>query len=462
MTTAVIEVVNPATGRVVSTWPEAGPDEVAAAVAAAARVAPSWAATPVDERVAVLERLADLLADEADAIVREVSTEMGMPVASARVTQVDLCARSLRSTAAAARDFGWRTEHPGFVVDQVPAGVVAAITPWNVPLYQVVTKVGPALAAGCTVVLKPSEVAPSAVLRFAALAARAGLPDGALGVVVGRGPTTGEALVTDDRVRVVSFTGSLAAGRRVGSLAGQGIKRVALELGGKSASLVLNDADLDLAVPAAVRSAFFNSGQACNAPTRLLVPHARFDEACARTVDTVATLALGDPQDPATTLGPLVSAAARDRVAGVVQDAVARGARVLVGGTKPPVGLPAGVVADAYLSPTVLVDVDPAGPVAQEEVFGPVLVMIPHDGDDDAVRLANATPYGLSAEVWSPDPERVAAVAGRLAAGQVKVNGVRARERTGAPFGGFGLSGVGRELGPWGLAEFCEPRAVLS
>jgi acyl-CoA reductase-like NAD-dependent aldehyde dehydrogenase len=309
------------------------------------------------------------------------------------------------------------------------------------------------LAAGCAVVLKPSELAPTGPEKFVELGITAGVPAAVIGLVHGRGAITGEALVTADGIDVVSFTGSTAAGGRVGALAAERIRRVALELGGKSAGVVLDDADLDEVVPRAVRAAFLNTGQACNAPTRLLYPRraqAQVEALAAATVDATAV-------GPGTDLGPLAGTAQHARVAGFITRALADGARV-VGGTVPGTD----DLAPPYVSPLVLADVARDAEIAREEVFGPVLVLLPYDDDSDAIALANATEYGLSAEIWGTDPARIATVATGLRAGQVKVNGVRTRTRPGAPFGGFGRSGIGRELGEWGLAEFLEVKAVLA
>jgi acyl-CoA reductase-like NAD-dependent aldehyde dehydrogenase len=449
-----IEVVSPIDGTVVACVRETAPADVQRVVDAARVAAPAWARTPVEERAAVLDRWADAVLAAGEEIAAAVTREMGMPTALARVTQVELVATVLRSTAALAREFGWTQQHDGFEVHHVPAGVVAAITPWNMPIYQCATKLAPALAAGCAVVLKPSELAPTGPTRFVELGLGAGIPADVLGLVHGYGPTTGEALVAADGVDVVSFTGSGAAGARVGSLAALGIRRVALELGGKSAGIVLDDADLDDVLPRAVRAAFLNTGQACNAPTRLLYPRAEQARVEAAAAATVAAMRVGDPTRTDTDLGPLVSLRQHERVSGFVERALADGARIVAG---EPGEHPA-----PYFPPIVLADVGRDAEIAREEVFGPVLVLLPYDDDADAVALANATDYGLSAEVWGTDPARIAAVAGELRVGQVKVNGVRTRTRSGAPFGGFGRSGVGRELGEWGLLEFCEVRAVLS
>jgi acyl-CoA reductase-like NAD-dependent aldehyde dehydrogenase len=449
-----IEVISPIDGAVVATIVETAPSDVQAVVDAARAAAPAWARTPVEQRAAVLERWADAVLAAGDELAAAVTREMGMPSALARITQVDLVASVLRNTATLAREFPWAQQHDGFEVQHVAAGVVAAITPWNMPVYQCATKLAPALVAGCGVVIKPSELAPTAATRFVQLGLEAGVPAGVLGLVHGYGPTTGEALVTAEGIDVVSFTGSGPAGARVGSLAAAAIRRIALELGGKSASIILDDADLDDVLPKAVRAAFLNTGQACNAPTRLLYPRAEQARVEAAAAATVAAITVGDPTVAGIELGPLVSVRQHERVTGFVDRALAAGARVVAGGGddhKAP-----------YLAPVVLADVARDAEIAREEVFGPVLVLLPYDDDADAAALTNDTAYGLSAEVWGSDPARIASLARELRVGQVKVNGVRTRTRAGAPFGGFGRSGVGRELGEWGLLEFLEVRAVLA
>lgn len=449
----MIDVVSPTTGEVVAQVEPADAAAVDAAVSLARQGFPAWSARPVAERADILDRLADLLVADGDEIAAAVSREMGMPLGLAKLVQVDIAATVLRRIGQTARDFAWKEAHQGFTVEHVPVGVVAAVTPWNMPIYQIVAKVGPALAAGCTVVLKPSELAPTSARRFVELAAKAGVPGDALVLVEGPGSPTGEALVAHAGVDAVSFTGSVVAGSRVAALAGAGIRRVALELGGKSAGIVLDDADLAAVVPRAARAALLNSGQACNAPTRMVVPRASLTEVETLVEQTIRAMKVGDPADPTTDLGPLASLRQHERVAGFVQRAVQAGARV-VGGSRGDLPAP-------FMAPILLADVALDAEIAQEEVFGPVIVLFGHDGDADAVRIANSTRYGLSAEVWGTDPARIAAVASGLRAGQVKINGVRTRERPDAPFGGFGLSGVGRELGAWGLSEFLEVKAVL-
>jgi aldehyde dehydrogenase (NAD+) len=339
------------------------------------------------------------------------------------------------------------------LVVREPVGVVAAITPWNYPLHQVVAKVAAALAAGCTVVLKPSEVAPLSAYLLMEIAHDAGLPPGVLNLVPGTGPVVGEALAAHADVDMVSFTGSTAAGRRVAAVAAGTVKRVALELGGKSANLVLPDADLTAAVKVGVANCMLNAGQTCTAWTRMIVPEARYGEAVELAAAAAARYAPGDPTDPATRLGPLVSAAQRERVLGHLRTGVAEGARVVAGGPDADVPNPG-----HYVAATVLADVAPDATAAQEEIFGPVLSVLRYGDEDEAVAIANNSRYGLAGAVWSADPERAVAVARRLRTGQVDVNGGPFNPL--APFGGFKQSGVGRELGPYGLDEFREIKSV--
>ncbi|MFD4250030.1 aldehyde dehydrogenase family protein [Amycolatopsis thermoflava] len=457
---APIPVVNPATEQVVAHVPSATAAEAEAAVTAAVAAWPAWAATPVAERAEFVRKLGDALEGAADDLAAVIATEVGMPRHLALAAQVRVPAEVLRVTATAAAKYPWREPVAAGEVRREPAGVVVAITPWNMPLHQIAAKLGPALVAGCTVVLKPSEVAPLNAYALAELAHEAGIPPGVVNLVTGTGPVAGEALVRDPRVAVVSLTGSVRSGARVAELAAANITRVCLELGGKSANVVLDDAPLDLVVPAAVQQAFFNSGQACNALTRLVVPGNRHDEICERLVETVAALRLGDPFDPAAELGPLISERQRETVRGHVRKALSDGARMLVGGPEAPGDLPVGY----YHRPTVFTGVTPDLALAREEVFGPVLAVQAYPdspGDALAVDLANSTDYGLAAGVWSADPERARAVGTRIRAGQVKINGVRTRDSLDAPFGGYGRSGLGRELGRHGIDEFVEIKSLL-
>ena len=448
-------VVDPATQDVVAVVRGASAADVDAAVRAAAAAQPAWAALPVEARCDVVEALADALAARADDLGALVSVEVGVPLREAVAVQVGLPVAVARATAALGREHAPPDRVDGALVLRDPVGVVAALTPWNFPLHQITAKLAPALVAGCAVVLKPSEAAPLDAHVLAQAAVDAGVPPGVLGLVHG-GPAVGDALVGHERTDAVSFTGSVAVGVAVAQRAAQRVRRTTLELGGKSPNVVLDDVDVAACAPTWVRQAFSNNGQACNALTRLVVPRALLPDVREHVVAATQALVVGDPFEPGTDLGPLASRRGRDRTLGVVERAVDAGARLLCGG-----GVPDGRERGWYVRPAVLDRVHPAAEVAQEEVFGPVLVLQPYDDLDEAVRLADGTPYGLTAGVWSADRERAGAVAARLHVGQVKINGARTRDALLAPFGGYGLSGSGRELGRFGLEEFLEVKAVL-
>ncbi|MFE2099419.1 aldehyde dehydrogenase family protein [Streptomyces sp. PTD9-10] len=448
-----LPVENPATEAEIARVPACGAADVARAVAAAGAAGAGWAATAPAARAGTLLSLRDSLARHHDEMARLITLEMGSPITFSRRVQAGLPLKVLEGFAEAltARPDEERIGHS--LVVREPAGVVGAITPWNYPLHQVIAKVGAALAAGCTVVLKPSELAPLSAYFLTTLIDGLGLPPGVFNLVPGRGTEAGRALAAADGVDVVSFTGSLRAGREVGSVAGAGVKRVCLELGGKSATVVLPDADLATAVTDGVHSALHNAGQTCSARSRLLVPRSRLDE----TVDVVRSALTayrpGDPNDPACRLGPLVSRDQRDRVREYLRAAEATGARRVAGAAQDDV--PA---RGHYVPAGAWTDVPPDAPLAQEEIFGPVLVVLPYEDEPDAIRLANATPYGLAATVWSADRDRATAVARRLRAGQVDIND--AKFNPSAPFGGHGMSGTGRELGPHGIHEFQETKSL--
>lgn len=432
----------------------AGRHEVDAAVAAARTALPAWSATPLAQRTDFLRRIAAELSAQAEALGEAITREVGMPLKLSRRIQVQAPIAAWNAYADIADGFAFESRVGHSIVSREPVGVVACITPWNYPLHQITGKVAPALAAGCTVVLKPSELAPAAAHALARAIEAAGLPAGVFNVVPGRGAVVGEALVGHADVDMVSFTGSTDAGRRVASVAGAGIKRVALELGGKSASVALPDADFAQAMKHALSACFLNSGQTCTAITRVLVPRSREEECLALLKKGAAAFVMGDPCSGDTRLGPLVSAEQRQRVCQYIDAAVADGALRLTGGPGE-----ASVPAQGYfVAPTVLAKVRPDARIAQEEVFGPVLSVIAYDDEDEAVRIANGTRYGLAAAVWSGDRARALALARRLRAGQVDVNG--APFNPAAPFGGFGMSGIGRENGVFGLEEFLEPRAI--
>jgi YVTN family beta-propeller protein len=443
-----ISVVNPATEEVIAEVPAGTPGDADRAVAAARAAFETWGATPPAERGKYLGRIADILSARADELAETISAEVGMPIKIAKMAQVAGPLAHLASHGDLAEEFTWEEQSGGALVVRAPVGVVAAITPWNFPLNQVVNKIAPAILAGCTVILKPSEVAPLTAWAIAEAAEEVGLPPGVFNLVSGFGPVVGEALVRHPDVDMVSFTGSTRAGKQIAALAAESVKRVALEMGGKSANIILEDANLDEALVAGVRACYMNSGQVCVALSRMLVPRSRYDEIVDRVKDIAELVTVGDPKSDVQ-LGPLVSEVQRDRVRSYIDKGVAEGARLVTGGSEAPDGLPTGY----YVRPTVFADVDNSMTIAQEEIFGPVLTIIPYEDEDDAVRIANDTIYGLSGAVWSGDAKRAERVARRLRTGTVRVNqGGRGR----GPFGGFKQSGLGRESGVYGLEEFVE------
>jgi acyl-CoA reductase-like NAD-dependent aldehyde dehydrogenase len=381
-----------------------------------------------------------------------------MPYGLSRAVQVGLPVRTFRTAAELATSLPAEERIGSSLVVREPVGVVAAITPWNYPLHQIVAKVAPALAAGCTVVLKPSEVAPLNAFILAEIIDGLGLPAGVFNLVSGVGPVVGEAIATHPDVDMISFTGSTRAGTRVAELAAPTVKRVALELGGKSANIILDDLEgdeLDTAVRKGVGSAYLNSGQTCTAFTRMLVPAAKHDQIVDIIRDEVENVyTIGDPAANGGRLGPLISDAQRARVRSYIEKGVEEGAQLVVGGADQPEDLPTGY----YVKPTVFAGVDNGMTIAQEEIFGPVLSVIPYEDVDDAVRIANDTPYGLSGGVWGADKEKAQAVARRMRTGQVEVNGGGFNPL--APFGGYKMSGIGRELGKYGLEEFLQVKAM--
>ncbi|MGA6168026.1 aldehyde dehydrogenase family protein [Amycolatopsis magusensis] len=449
-----IDVVNPATEAVIDRVPAGSAADVDAAVAAARRAFDSWSATPAEQRCGYLGQLAAKLEERNRQIAEAITADMGAPVKIAQKVQAGLpavVAASYRDPAVVPE----RGEEVGnSLIVREPIGVVGAITPWNYPLHQIVAKVAPALAAGCTVVLKPSEVAPLAAYLLTEILDEIGLPAGVFNLVSGTGLVVGEAIAAHPGIDMVSFTGSSRAGARVSEVAAGTVKRVALELGGKSPNVILPDADLATAVKAGLSNVYLNSGQTCTALTRMIVHRDQRDEVVGLLAEGAAKFSVGDPADPATKLGPLVSAAQRDRVRGYIRQGIEEGATLVAGGPDAPEGLDQGY----YVRPTVFADVTPEMTIAQEEIFGPVLSVLTYETEDEAVAIANNTPYGLAAAVWAGDAEHATAVARRIRAGQVEVNGGAFNPL--APFGGYKQSGNGRELGRFGLEEFLETKAI--
>lgn len=449
-----IAVVDSRTEEPMGSVPRGAAAEVEKAVTAARTAFPAWAASSVADRVATLRAIADGLAAREEQLADLMSREVGTPIATSRRVQVGLSVDVFRSIADILEEFPLEERIGTSLLIRQPAGVVAAITPWNYPLYQLAAKLAPALAAGCTTILKPAGAAPLAAFDLAEIIDDLGLPPGTVNVVSGPGREIGDLLAGHPQVDMVSITGSTQAGISVAERAAHTVKRVTLELGGKSAFVLLDDSDLAAALPVAVRSWLVNNGQSCSALTRLIVPRGQIDAVEDGLADLVGAMQVGDPLDAASDVGPVVTAGQRDTIRGYIEQGVAEGATVVAGGPDAPDGLKRGF----YVRPTVFSRVRPDMVIAREEIFGPVLVVLPADDDDHAVEIANDSDYGLSGGVWSSDEARAIAVARRMRTGQVAVNGGRFNVR--APFGGYRLSGVGRELGEHGLAEYFELTAL--
>ncbi|WP_371828074.1 aldehyde dehydrogenase family protein [Rhodococcoides fascians] len=451
--TEVLTVINPVTEEPVATIPAGTVEDVDKAVKAAAAAFPAWSRTSVEERVAVLQKLAKLAADRADEITAAIVSEIGQPAHIAAVSQAAGAVQDLESIAESLPDIVWDEEVGNTTVTRDAAGVVAAITPWNGPMRMVCMKAGAAIAAGCTVVLKGTEVAPLSSFIFAEMVAEAGLPDGVFNLVSGDGPVVGEALVTHPLVDMISLTGSVRAGSRVMELASRSVKKVALELGGKSANVILEDADLAAAVNDGIDDAFRNSGQVCGGLSRMLVPRSRLAEAEELAVRKAESFVLGDPYDPATTLGPVANVNQRDRIRAYIESGLSEGVRLLTGGPDAPEGLETGF----FVRPTVFSG-DNHSRIAREEIFGPVIVIVPFDDEEDAFRIANDTDYGLAGAIWAGDYDRAKGLAKKLRAGRIRINGSAINPH--APHGGFKLSGIGREFGRYGIEEYLEYKSV--
>jgi aldehyde dehydrogenase (NAD+) len=450
----MLEVRNPSTEEVVGAIPAGTTEDVDRAVAAARSAFDDWSQTSREERAEWMRRIAEAFGARADEIAELIAQEVGMPIKLSRIIQAGLPATTFSSMPQVMSEVLWEEEVGNSLIVREPVGVVGAITPWNYPLHQIVAKIAPAIAAGCTVVLKPSQVAPLNAAVLAEVLDEVELPAGVFNLVMGRGSVVGEALALHPAVDMISFTGSTTAGRRVSEAASATVKRVALELGGKSPNVLLEDAELERAIADGVSKCFLNSGQTCSALTRMLVPRSRLAEAEQIAAAVAERYKPGDPFEADTMLGPLVSEDQRDRVRDYIRRGSEEGAKLVTGGAEPPAGLEHGY----FVQPTVFSEVTPEMTIAQEEIFGPVLAIMPYEDEEDALRIANDSVYGLAGGVWSADEEHAERVARRIRTGQVEINGGAFNPL--APFGGYKQSGHGRELGRFGLEEFLQVKAL--
>ena len=454
-----LEVFSPATEERVGSVPVAGPKDIDAAIFGARTAFDDgpWPRTAPAKRAQVIAKAAKLIEERSAEITAKLTEEMGQPPASVQMMQMTSALGTLNYYAGAADSFPWVDERSGSFgrtrVTREGVGVVGAVIAWNVPLFLVANKLGPALLAGCSVVLKPAPEAPLTINMVAEIFAEAGLPEGVLSIVQG-GAETGEYLVSHPDIDKVTFTGSTAVGKHIGAIAAQNLKRCSLELGGKSAAIVLEDADLDSTIAMLVMSGLMNTGQACVGQTRILAPRSRYDEVVEKIVATAAFFPVGLPDDPAAQLGPLISAKQRDRVEGYIEQGKKEGARLVLGG-----GRPAGIETGYYVEPTVFADVDNSMSIARDEIFGPVLCILPYDSVDEAIKIANDSDYGLAGSVYPTDVEKGLDVAARVRTGTYGINWYAFDP--GSPFGGFKNSGIGRENGPEGIEAFCEVKSVL-
>lgn len=448
----ILPVHDSSTEEVMATVPAGTAQEAEQAVLAARAAFDGWASLTPEERAVYLDKIAAGLKARTDEMALAIAREVGMPLKMSRIVQVGGPTWHWGNYAKIARSFEWEKRVGNSLVVREPVGVVGCITPWNYPLSQITLKIAPALAAGCTVVLKPSEIAPVNAMILAEIIHEAGLPPGVFNLVNGMGPVVGEVLATHPEVDMVSFTGSTGAGKRVGQLASQSVKRVALELGGKSASVILDDADFEAAVKGTVSACMLNSGQTCSAHTRMLVPASRYDEVKALAQAAIAKFSVGPSLEETSRLGPLVSANQRDRVLGFIRTGIKEGADVIAGGAEPPA-----FEKGYFVKPTIL-GIKSTDTLAQEEIFGPVLVVIPYKDEEEAVAIANSTIYGLAGGVWSGSDEHAMKVARRIRTGQIDING--GPFNANAPFGGYKQSGNGREAGVYGFEEFLEFKAM--
>ncbi len=450
-----VDVINPCTEEPFARVVMGGEKDVDRAVEQARKALPQWSQTPVDQRVKLLNDLADAMEARQDEIGDTISREMGMPSVWSRMIQAGLPVAASRSMAEILSNFEFQAPLGNTMVVREPIGVCGFITPWNYPLHQVIGKVAPALAAGCTMVLKPSQLAPIDAFILADILDKLGLPPGVFNLVTGSGSQVGAAIAAHPGIDMVSLTGSTRSGVLVAQAAAQTIKRVTLELGGKSPNVLLEDADFDAAVSKGMFNCYLNSGQTCTALSRMIVPQNRQEEVIDMAMAAIAVMEMGDAFDDQVYLGPMVDEAQQASVRRYIESGVAEGATLVEGGPEQPEELPKGY----YVKPTIFADVTPEMTIAKEEIFGPVLCIMPYDTEEQAVAIANDTVYGLSGSVWSSDLEKARTVAGRLACGQVFING--ADFDVNAPAGGYKQSGLGRERSRFGLEEYLEVKAMI-
>jgi aldehyde dehydrogenase (NAD+) len=454
-TPSTLGIINPATEETFAQISLGSGPDVDRAAKAARRAFATYSVTSVEARLSWLQKIIEGFRARLPELARMMTLEMGAPITFATQRQATVALFHFEEAARVLANYTFEERMGDGIVRREPIGVCGLITPWNWPLNQVASKVAPALATGCTVVLKPSEIAPLSAMLFAEIVDDAGVPAGVFNLVNGDGPTVGEAIAAHPEIDMVSFTGSTTAGVRVAKLAADTVKRVAQELGGKSANIILADADVKAAVIQGVHACYTNGGQNCQSPTRMLIPRAQRDAAFAAALEAVGTIRLGDPLDPASTMGPLVSRAQFEKVQDLIQSGVDEGATLVAGGT----GRPADINRGYYVRPTVFGDVTPQMKIAREEIFGPVLSIMSYETEDEAIEIANDTPFGLAGFVQSRDLDRARAVANRIRAGRVYLNG--APFDRSLPFGGYKQSGNGREFGVFGFEEYLEVKAIL-
>ena len=454
LTPATIDVINPATEEAYTQISAGSAADVDRAVAAARDAFDSFSQTSKAERLALLERIKDVYKTRWDDIAQAISDEMGAPIDLAKTWQTKLGIAHVKSAIKALSDFEFESEEDGLILRHEPVGVCGLITPWNWPMNQITAKVAPALAAGCTMVLKPSEESPIDAMIFAEIMHEAGVPAGVFNLVNGYGPVVGEAMSLHPDIDMMSFTGSTRGGVAVAKASADTVKRVSQELGGKSANILLDDVDIAAAVAEGVHYMMDNSGQSCNAPSRMLVPQHRMQEAIDAAKAATAEVAVDEPGKSGGHIGPVVNKAQFDKIQGLIQEGIDEGATLVAGGT----GLPDGLSRGYYVKPTVFADVNNDMTVAREEIFGPVLTILGYEDEEEALRIANDTDYGLAGYVSSTDRDHAISVARRIRSGQVAINYVGGDSDT--PFGGFKQSGNGREKGRWGLEEFTELKAI--